>query len=880
MSVHVGPYVNDDAEFPELMAELRLWRKEVRWCVQRLLEEGTRYTIELTAPSLGAALYREAFGLYSVEVTSKAVHGRSWHQMEKGDFLVGMNNMNLVVDDLSLADVTSRVQTLPRPSYLQFVRLHKGATNEVQHRLRQIQKQADILEKQRHVLHNRALEFHVSVREDKVIKALLERQSEILAFVTRKVVWMKGGVNLSREHRLMDKMKMWMTLQLEKKLPVVPKPASISVVSEPRSSAPAIVPLSPRSSGMAKVIAPSKWPQQHVHFPVRNLWWIDDFPTVDLVWFGKEKEKNFNSLLKWYEDALQNDVSLATAKVLSEQIVKSLVRHWIDVRNSNTSVDPQKLRRDFLDHARQLKANLQANPNLRADIVQEVITPEALMTMSKDDMASPELFQQRQELQQSAMRQTILQPMEGNVLIKTRDGFREVPVPVTVAGSTIDIPETLSQYGNLQPDVLSQPTNVDSKGPAVATPTGPSTTKEMARHEPTPQVPPKPFPPTSFVPGHPQNVDAMRMNHDKDRMHQANSHIKPLPKRASPLPIPVPVSRPAASTAPPIKRHRSIDATSIKKTGSPLKRTRSTDDQTMRASQPQGPRPAPTTWKVNAPVVPSPAALAMDMSSLPNLTPSIEVQQTRGFIREIFTNQKSVIANVTKLIQVGNILGQQSVAPEIIAKTETISIPGMGSVVRVHIGKFTVQSTPEKGASMGQVKQNGVKAFVEAIENLRKVFVQVVEKYWSNRQRGMDKVPAAQELVQSFPDVIVQDTQARPKEFICTWHINNVLVCRQAHAEEYEAKVCGWKSFSDFLESMISKVVKGSHPSAKKSRTDEGPTTASTISRGSLKPTSRAPTGVVSKSSRPSGECSPASPHSPVDCYEAEIMPSKYSRQH
>ncbi|RHY02526.1 hypothetical protein DYB25_012171 [Aphanomyces astaci] len=416
MNTYYEPYV-DDAEFTEFMAELRLWRKEVRWCVQRLQDEGTKYTIELTGPALGAAFVREANGLYVVADTNKSVvHGRGRFQMEKGDYLVSMNKTNLTMEDLMVSDVTTRIQKLPRPAQLQFVRLRKKPNSEAQQRLRRIQQLVNALDTRRHGLRNRASEYKLSVLEEDVIKTILERQKEILEFVTKRVAGLRKGVDLSREIRLMDKTKVWMALQLQKPLPT----AHPSLVRPPTSAtAPAVVPPSPRSSHNSSMSSALS----------RNLSWVLDFPTVDLKWLGQEKEKNLNAILNWYEAALQQDVTAPVAKVFAEQITKALVRHWVDLRFSNAGEAPQKFRRSFLDHARQLRSNLASNAELRADITTEVITPEALMTMSKDDLASPQLFQERQQQQQSAMRQVILQPLEGSLLIKTRDGFREVVVP-------------------------------------------------------------------------------------------------------------------------------------------------------------------------------------------------------------------------------------------------------------------------------------------------------------------------------------------------------------------------------------------------------------------------------------------------------------------
>ncbi|RHZ23034.1 hypothetical protein DYB26_000917 [Aphanomyces astaci] len=418
MNTYYEPYV-DDAEFTEFMAELRLWRKEVRWCVQRLQDEGTKYTIELAGPALGAAFVREANGLYVVADTNKSVvHGRGRFQMEKGDYLVSMNKTNLTMEDLMVSDVTTRIQKLPRPAQLQFVRLRKKPNSEAQQRLRRIQQLVNALDTRRHGLRNRASEYKLSVLEEDVIKTILERQKEILEFVTKRVAGLRKGVDLSREIRLMDKTKVWMALQLQKPLPT----AHSSLVRPPTSAtAPAVVPPSPRSSHNSSMSSALS--------NTRNLSWVLDFPTVDLKWLGQEKEKNLNAILNWYEAALQQDVTAPVAKVFAEQITKALVRHWVDLRFSNAGEAPQKFRRSFLDHARQLRSNLASNAELRADITTEVITPEALMTMSKDDLASPQLFQERQQQQQSAMRQVILQPLEGSLLIKTRDGFREVVVP-------------------------------------------------------------------------------------------------------------------------------------------------------------------------------------------------------------------------------------------------------------------------------------------------------------------------------------------------------------------------------------------------------------------------------------------------------------------
>ncbi|ETV86608.1 hypothetical protein, variant [Aphanomyces astaci] len=750
MTTYYEPYV-DDAEFAEFMAELRLWRKEVRWCVQRLQDEGTKYTIELTGPALGAAFVREANGLYVVADTNKSVvHGRGRFQMEKGDYLVSMNKTNLTMEDLMVSDVTTRIQKLPRPAQLQFVRLRKKPNSEAQQRLRRIQQLVNALDTRRHGLRNRASEYKLSVLEEDVIKTILERQKEILEFVTKRVAGLRKGVDLSREIRLMDKTKVWMALQLQKPLPI----AHSSLVRPPTSAtAPAVVPPSPRSSHNSSMSSALS----------RNLSWVLDFPTVDLKWLGQEKEKNLNAILNWYEAALQQDVTTPVAKVFAEQITKALVRHWVDLRFSNAGEAPQKFRRSFLDHARQLRSNLASNAELRADITTEVITPEALMTMSKDDLASPQLFQERQQQQQSAMRQVILQPLEGSLLIKTRDGFREVVVPgaavpsdaAMVAASSETNPDAdlLSFKDPIPPPFDTRSTSIISakKAPTL---TATSTAATQTTNRPPP--PPKP-PAFSAVPGRP----------------------RPPPTAASTpstTPRPDMLSRKSQTTPPvnvaSLKRQRSQDTHSFEHASSKkgtMKRARSTDDVGPHSTYPSlkpttaaatsssssHPRLAvPTPWKVNAPVVPPAAALAMDMSTSPNLTQAMEIQQTREFIRRIFTHRKSLTENVAAFVRGGNILGQQSVAPDIIAKTEHISIPGMGGVVRIHIGVYTVQSEAEKGAPYGKVKENGVRAFEASVESLHRSFSRIVGRFASRRRdMGLSLTEAAVDLVLTFPDL-------------------------------------------------------------------------------------------------------------------------------
>ncbi|RHY50922.1 hypothetical protein DYB30_005240 [Aphanomyces astaci] len=705
MNTYYEPYV-DDAEFAEFMAELRLWRKEVRWCVQRLQDEGTKYTIELTGPALGAAFVREANGLYVVADTNKSVvHGRGRFQMEKGDYLVSMNKTNLTMEDLMVSDVTTRIQKLPRPAQLQFVRLRKKPNSEAQQRLRRIQQLVNALDTRRHGLRNRASEYKLSVLEEDVIKTILERQKEILEFVTKRVAGLRKGVDLSREIRLMDKTKVWMALQLQKPLPT----AHPSLVRPPTSAtAPAVVPPSPRSShnlSMSSTLSNT-----------RNLSWVLDFPTVDLKWLGQEKEKNLNAILNWYEAALQQDVTAPVAKVFAEQITKALVRHWVDLRFSNAGEAPQKFRRSFLDHARQLRSNLASNAELRADITTEVITPEALMTMSKDDLASPQLFQERQQQQQSAMRQVILQPLEGSLLIKTRDGFREVVVPGAAVPSDAAMVAASSEtnpHADLFKDPIPPP--FDTRSTSIIS------AKKAAATTP------------------PVNVASLKRQRSQDT--HSFEH--------------------ASSKKGTMKRARSTDDVGPHSIHPSLKPTTAA----ATSSSSSHPRLAvPTPWKVNAPVVPPAAALAMDMSTSPNLTQAMEIQQTREFIRRIFTHRKSLTENVAAFVRGGNILGQQSVAPDIIvrfldtsqynAKTEHISIPGMGGVVRIHIGVYTVQSEAEKGAPYGKVKENGVRAFEASVESLHRSFSRIVGRFASRRRdMGLSLTEAAVDLVLTFPDL-------------------------------------------------------------------------------------------------------------------------------
>ncbi|RHY20436.1 hypothetical protein DYB25_012382 [Aphanomyces astaci] len=133
----------------------------------------------------------------------------------------------------------------------------------------------------------------------------------------------------------------------------------------------------------------------------------------------------------------------------------------------------------------------------------------------------------------------------------------------------------------------------------------------------------------------------------------------------------------------------------------------------------------------------------------------------------------------------------------------------MGGVVRIHIGVYTVQSEAEKGAPYGKVKENGVRAFEASVESLHRSFSRIVGRFASRRRdMGLSLTEAAVDLVLTFPDLasVVHDTQPRPKEFICTWKVDGVLVARQTHADEHVAQTCGWHSFGTFLESMVTLV--------------------------------------------------------------------------
>ncbi|KAH9150702.1 hypothetical protein AeRB84_005165 [Aphanomyces euteiches] len=797
MNTRLDIYV-DDAEFAEFMAELRLWRKEVRWCVQRLLQIGQKITLVSRDKTLGLGFQRESNTLFYV---AKFLPEQYDDLLQQGDYLVGVNQRNVLMEDLNLKEMVSLLQNLPRPTTIHLVRLQQQCGSEGQHELRAIQKLCSDLQARRHALANRVATYELSVLEDNEIKTTLDKQKLFLDFVLRKITSLKRGIDLSKERRRMDKMKMWIEGQLQSGIPrptLTPTTVSSatyttrpSVVIFPTRTQPSIVPPSPKAHK-----APSSSKN-------RDLTWLYDFASLDLKWLS-QKEQKVHAILMWFEKAMEQDHSARVAKLISEQIVKALLHYWIHVRNhmADATFNTQNA---FLDHARQLKHNLTANAQLRADIASERITPEALMTMSKDDLAAPERMRERLELQQTAMRSVIFRPTEANILIKTRDGFKEVAVP----GIHPEVPEP-----SLKTPATSSSAESAGDGKSQKQPENSSTSRQptpAAEHTPAPkpprstsqapsaQPPPRPRQPNPTESSHSAQSPSVSQS-QQSRHQQTSSQKRPVPSAGEYMPLKrqrshevvAPQEAPKQNS---LKRHRSDE--SLESAPRNLSASKHPPEQTT--SQPS----------------------QQPSLSVSNLSPEeMELEQTRGFVAAIIDNRKSVIEKMANFVYSrNNILSRAAIAPTVFAKTETINTPGKGSTIRIHIGVYTVESNIKNVSSIADIKANVMTVFEESVDSLYWRVTEILKDYAARGKRP-SLILAAEDIAKKFSSQIKFDSTSRSGLHICTWRVEGVLVVKQTSTDQFLAQRLGWQGFAEFLESLLAVVqAKDAKASAPKSMT-------------------------------------------------------------
>ncbi|KAF0694685.1 Aste57867_14455 [Aphanomyces stellatus] len=751
-------YVEED-EIIEYKAQLRLWRKEVRWCVQSLLDIGEPTTITVTARVADIAFAREG-NTHLFTVTQVAPGKYPQGAIERQDVIVGVNSRRFLMEDLSLNDLKSLIRNLPRPLQLHMVRLPLKATNEALHTLKKIQKVYTALDERRHALSNQMVTYEFSVLELDTLKKTVDMQENYIKFLKSRVASMRRGVHIAKELKRVDKMKWWMekTLSLQDQRrphPIQPPPPSSTPrprsipstpASTPRSVPSAVAPPPPRQPPIAHTrpvridLTPTPLPSIVPPSPkrsamtkrsavTRDMSWLMQFPHIDLKWLGKLQESRLSSVVGWYEDAFKQDNEPRMAKLLAEQVAKALLRHWIAKRNEGRSGGEDELKKGFFYHALQLKVNLSANAPLRAEIASERVAPEQLVTMNKDALAAPELMREREQIQQSAMRSVILPPGEANLLIKTRDGFKEVAVPGAQLPAA---PEISLKSLDVEAARVIKPSEP-------AKPAAPFLRKVSNRALAT-EKPPAKLPP--YVP--------LKRQHSHDSTTSNDDHGKPGS----------------------LKRNRSEDSTA----SSPVER--------------------PMSFSSNL--------YATQRLSSTDIVQDVKILQTRALVRALFNDMAALVTNVSDYARKGRgIVPQQEVSPQVFAGLDMININGQGTTMRISIGTFQVESQRGTSSALGAIKESATSVFHETVTALEETFHRVVVDYKRRRDNGASIANAVAQIAQGFRSEIASDVLARPNVYICTWRVCDVLVAKVEHENEETATEWGCQSFGDFLEALV-----------------------------------------------------------------------------
>ncbi|GLE06336.1 hypothetical protein PINS_up015583 [Pythium insidiosum] len=156
--------------------------------------------------------------------------------------------------------------------------------------------------------------------------------------------------------------------------------------------------------------------------------WHATLPIARLKWLP-----NAQTLLSNFVDGLVESFLMDAERwtpaivTVSRAVADRLLRNYVS-RLETMRVDNATVRRDFLQHARMLRSNMahRGNGQLRTELLAGAVSIEQLCAMSSEQLAPESLQAERQRRsEQHAKEITITAPV-GPALVKTKHGFKEV----------------------------------------------------------------------------------------------------------------------------------------------------------------------------------------------------------------------------------------------------------------------------------------------------------------------------------------------------------------------------------------------------------------------------------------------------------------------
>ncbi|KDO30397.1 hypothetical protein SPRG_05108 [Saprolegnia parasitica CBS 223.65] len=479
----------------ELKADIRVHRKQVRWLFHELLHAGEPVTVCFESPRLGLEVACRQPTVLRVTKINPAAH----LPLRIGDYVTGVNDRDLAIEGADQNDFKAIVAAAPRPLVLHASRLGlpKAARQDATlSALKAILAQAKVLEIQGKELTMKSAPLYRACTDDEatMMKTTLSGQADLLAIIVREASTMRDGILASKETRLRLDLDKWISAKMAMHVDHVHR--SLPMVTK-----------------LMKRVALTRLAE------ALDTSWVAAYSPVELKWL-QSSENRIKALLTWLLDGLGQDHAHADAVDTAQRIVQQLVRHYTSIWMSNTQAAPGSVQKTLFDHARRLKTAvaLPANTLLRQQLVTGQIAASAFLTMSADDLAPPQLREERQTYASQAMHNAILKtPTATKALIKTKNGFKEVATPHAIEVPVCESPAEVSDATS-SPIARATLFPIPTKPVPVPLPSNTRTPNLVPSSRSVPRhVPPKPKPASSPVPtSRPKSIEEFRRSATDD----------------------------------------------------------------------------------------------------------------------------------------------------------------------------------------------------------------------------------------------------------------------------------------------------------------------------------------------------------------------------
>ncbi|TMW57385.1 hypothetical protein Poli38472_003310 [Pythium oligandrum] len=463
---------------------LRVWGLEVRFATRELLALGRPYQVQYAIESGTASDVLAALGLELVSIMGSnllqvrkltpcsdrlrarviSLHGGSnaldeaVTTLAMDDYLVGINDDDLLVEPMRLADVRKRIARSfeTKRLTLRFVHLDRFVRVDVGRQLShgRVLNVLDDLQK----THARLTHRYNSLltRNRAVVSKKLQRHKKLLVHVVHTARELRDTVMADERYQLAARFQQWYAAKMsddyddgdgctdtedvdmsddasspegQQPEPVQQVPAKqISSDSSPRTSS-ASANMNGISGTSTAPTSPKTREERLRDLGALNvdLKWRDILIPQDMKWLS-----NAQAILTSFIEGLVDGFLLdgtwrpemgQASRAITEHLVRKYATTLRSVKVDNTAV-----KKDFLQHARMIRSNIcnQGNQQLRQDLINGSISVERLCEMNSVELAPQALQADRQRWNQEHARLVTITAPTGPVLVKTKAGFKEV----------------------------------------------------------------------------------------------------------------------------------------------------------------------------------------------------------------------------------------------------------------------------------------------------------------------------------------------------------------------------------------------------------------------------------------------------------------------